>query len=76
MQFSDFPYDKFNFKSNSVIEGLPEEDVALLKQPMVSHSYKKGEILFQEGSYPTAVSYTHLDVYKRQVLKYKRLFSD
>ncbi len=67
MQFSDFPYDKFNFKSNSVIEGLPEEDVALLKQHMVSHSYKKGEILFREGSYPTGIYY----IKKGKVKKYK-----
>jgi len=67
MQLSDFPYDKFNFKSNSVLEGLPDDDVALLKKNMVSHRYKKGEILFREGSYPTGIYY----IKKGKVKKYK-----
>lgn len=67
MQLSDFPYDKFNFKSNSVLEGLPEDDVALLKKNMISHRYKKGEILFREGSYPTGIYY----IKKGKVKKYK-----
>jgi hypothetical protein len=26
----DFPFDKFNFNSDSILEGLPEQDLALL----------------------------------------------
>lgn len=67
MQLSDFPYDKFNFKSNSVLEGLPDEDIVLLEKNMISHQYKKGEILFREGSYPTGIYY----IKKGKVKKYK-----
>lgn len=67
MQLSDFPYDKFNFKSDSVLEGLPAEDLLLLEKNMVSHQYKKGEILFREGSYPTGIYY----IKKGKVKKYK-----
>ena len=57
MQNIDFPFDKFNFNSDSIFEGLPEDDIALLNKSMVTHSYKKGEILFREGSYPTGIYY-------------------
>ena len=67
MQLIDFPFDKFNFKSDSVLEGLPEEDLDLLNKNMVSHTYKKGEILFREGSYPTGIYY----IKKGKVKKYK-----
>ncbi len=67
MQLSDFPYDKFNFKSNSVLEGLPDDDVVVLEKNMISHRYKKGEILFREGSYPTGIYY----IKKGKVKKYK-----
>lgn len=67
MQLSDFPYDKFNFKSNSVLEGLPDDDVMVLEKNMISHRYKKGEILFREGSYPTGIYY----IKKGKVKKYK-----
>lgn len=67
MQSIDFPFDKFNFKSDSVLEGLPEEDLNLLKRNMVTHNYKKGEILFRDGSYPTGIYF----IKKGKVKKYK-----
>jgi CRP-like cAMP-binding protein len=67
MQSIDFPFDKFNFKSDSILEGLPKEDLLLLKKNMVTHNYKKGEILFREGSYPTGIYF----IKKGKVKKYK-----
>lgn len=67
MQSIDFPFDKFNFNSDSILEGLPESDLALLNSNMVTHIYKKGEILFREGSYPTGIYY----ITKGKVKKYK-----
>lgn len=67
MQSIDFPFDKFNYNSDSILEGLPESDLALLNSNMVTHTYKKGEILFREGSYPTGIYY----VTKGKVKKYK-----
>ena len=67
MQSIDFPFDKFNFNSDSILEGLPENDLALLKSNMVTHPYKKGEILFREGSYPTGIYY----IKKGKAKKYK-----
>jgi CRP-like cAMP-binding protein len=67
MQSIDFPFDKYNFNSDSILDELPEEDISLLNKNMVIHSYKKGEILFREGSYPTGIYY----VKKGKVKKYK-----
>jgi CRP-like cAMP-binding protein len=67
MQNIDFPFDKFNYNSDSILEGLPESDLDILNRNMVSHTYKKGEILFREGSYPTGIYY----VTKGKVKKYK-----
>jgi len=62
----DFPFEKFNFGSDSVLEGLSTEDNQLLNRNMTTHRYKKGEILFREGSYPTGIYF----VKKGKVKKY------
>ena len=67
MQSIDFPFDKFNFNSDSIFEGLPVSDLDMLNKNMVTHNYKKKEILFREGSYPTGIYY----VKKGKVKKYK-----
>jgi len=67
MQNIDFPYDKYNFQSDSIFKGLPESDLNALKKNMVTHNYKKGEILFREGSYPTGIYF----IKKGKVKKYK-----
>lgn len=67
MQNIDFPYDNFNFNSDSILKGLPENDLALLNKNMVTHNYKKGEILFRDRSYPTGIYYIN----KGKVKKYK-----
>lgn len=67
MQSIDFPFDKFNFNSDSIFEGLSEYDLDQLHKNMVTHTYKKGETLFREGSYPTGIYY----IKKGKVKKFK-----
>lgn len=62
----DFPYDKFNFISDSVFEGLPERDLKALNKNKTTHTYKKGEILFRQGSFPTGIYF----IEKGKVKKY------
>jgi len=50
-----FPIDKWDFKSQSVLSGLPDEDMALLTAHQSIHVYNKGEIIFREGAYPTGI---------------------
>ena len=68
MKNIDFPFEDFQFKSDSIFSSLPESELALLNKNMVTHSYKVGEILFREGGYPTGVFY----IKSGKVKKYKK----
>ena len=67
MKNIDFPFKDFQFNSDSIFEGLSDEDLSILRQNMVTHTYKNGEILFREGGYPTGVFY----IESGKVKKYK-----
>jgi CRP-like cAMP-binding protein len=45
-----FPIDKWNFKSQSILENLPPTDLALLTANQTEQYYQQGEIIFREGS--------------------------
>jgi CRP-like cAMP-binding protein len=62
-----FPIDKWDFKSESVMSDLPAADALLLTANKTEKIYKKGEIIFREGSYPTGIFY----VTEGKVKKYK-----
>jgi len=62
-----FPIDKFHFKSDSILEGLPEKDLDKLKSKMISYKFKKGQMIFSEGTYPSGIFYLK----KGKVKKYK-----
>jgi CRP-like cAMP-binding protein len=50
-----FPIDKWDFKSESILSGLPPEDFALLTAHQIEQVYKKGEIIFREGAFPSGI---------------------
>jgi CRP-like cAMP-binding protein len=50
-----FPIDKWDFKSEAVLADLPPEDLELLSAHKSEQVYKKGEIIFREGAYPTGI---------------------
>lgn len=52
-----FPIDKWDFKSQSILTNLPEEDLATLIAHQSQEVYSKGEIIFREGSYPSGIFY-------------------
>ena len=62
-----FPIDKWDFKSESVFTDLPAEDLDLLLANKTEQFYKKGEIIFREGSYPNGIFY----IIEGKVKKYK-----
>jgi len=62
-----FPIDQWDFKSQSILVNLPEEDFALLTAHQTEQVYGKGEIIFREGAYPTGIFY----IKKGKVKKYK-----
>lgn len=52
-----FPIDKWDFKSQSIFANLPAEDIALLTAHQSEQVYRKGEVIFREGSYPSGIFY-------------------
>lgn len=62
-----FPIDKWDFKSESILKDLPLNDLELLTAHKSEQVYKKGEIIFREGAYPSGIFYITLG----KVKKYK-----
>lgn len=62
-----FPIDKWDFKSQSILTGLPAEDLSMMTQHKIEQVYSKGEIIFREGSYPSGIFF----IINGMVKKYK-----
>ena len=62
-----FPIDKWDFKSQSILAGLPDEDLKLLTRHKTEQNYKKGEIIFREGAFPSGIFF----IMSGMVKKYK-----
>ena len=62
-----FPIDKWKFKSNFILKNLPAEEYEILSSNMTRQKYKKGDIVFREGSVPSGVFYLE----KGKLKKYK-----
>jgi len=62
-----FPIDKWDFKSEAIFADLPVGDLELLMARKSEQTYKKGEIIFREGSYPAGIFY----IESGKVKKYK-----
>jgi CRP-like cAMP-binding protein len=52
-----FPIDKWDFESEYIFADLPEADLELLMARKSEQVYKKGEIIFREGAYPSGIYY-------------------
>jgi len=50
-----FPIDNWNFKSDSVIANLPQDELVTLTANMTTQVYNKGEIIFREGAFATGI---------------------
>jgi CRP-like cAMP-binding protein len=62
-----FPIEKWNFKSGAVFKDLPSKDYEILMANKTEHFYKKGEIIFREGTSPLGIFY----ISEGKVKKYK-----
>lgn len=62
-----FPIDQWDFKSESVFADLPADVHEILTANKSEQIYKKGEIIFREGAFPTGIFY----ISKGKVKKYK-----
>jgi CRP-like cAMP-binding protein len=62
-----FPIDKWDFKSESILADLPDEDFEILMAHKSEHTYKKGEVIFREGAYSSGIYYIN----NGKIKKYK-----
>jgi CRP-like cAMP-binding protein len=62
-----FPIDKWEFKTESILADLPQDDYELLMSHMNEQVYRKDEIIFREGAYPSGIYY----IKSGKVKKYK-----
>jgi CRP-like cAMP-binding protein len=62
-----FPIDKWDFKSESILQDLPADDSVLLMKHKSEQMYKKGEIVFREGALPSGIFF----IVEGKVKKYK-----
>jgi CRP-like cAMP-binding protein len=62
-----FPIDKWDFKSESILQDLPVEDSVLLMKHKSEQMYRKGEIVFREGALPSGIFF----IVEGKVKKYK-----
>ncbi len=62
-----FPIDQWDFKNESVLADLPADVHGILTAHKSEQLYKKGEIIFREGAFPTGIFY----ISKGKVKKYK-----
>ena len=62
-----FPFEKWDFESGRVLADLPEQDLARLMSRKTESAYKKGQVIFREGGYPSGLFY----VVSGKVKKYK-----
>lgn len=62
-----FPIDKWNFKSQSILNTLPEDERADLYSHMQEQRYGKGEIIFREGAVASGIFF----IKKGKVKKYQ-----
>lgn len=63
----NFLSENFRLKTEQIFEGLTPEESGILAGSGVTHSYRKGEIIFREGGIPTGIFY----IKHGRVKKYK-----
>lgn len=53
--YREFIYNKYYIGSDSIFEGLSDDENVQLEARMVRHEYKKGQVIFREGITPTGI---------------------
>ncbi len=66
MQLSDhFPIDKFTSTSDSILKDLPLPLFKSIEKLMIDKTYKKGQNIFLEGSFPAGIFYLKKGLIKK-----------
>jgi len=62
---TNFLSENFRLKRDQIFEGLTSEQLEILMESGVTHTYKKGEIIFREGGIPTGIFYVKTGIVKK-----------
>ncbi|MBS0030716.1 Crp/Fnr family transcriptional regulator [Chitinophaga sp. 22321] len=62
-----FPIDKWNFKSQSILHNLPQDECEHLYAHMQEQRYSKGEVVFREGAVASGIFF----IRKGKIKKYQ-----
>jgi CRP-like cAMP-binding protein len=62
-----FPIDKWEFRTESILQELPADDTLLLMAHRSEQFYAKGEVIFREGGSPSGIFF----IVEGKVKKYK-----
>ncbi len=62
-----FPIDKWDFKTHSILTGLPPEEINLLMAHTTVHQYARNDTVFREGTVPSGIFF----IRNGKVKKYK-----
>src|SRR5258708_27992318 len=62
-----FPIGWWDFKSHSILTGLPPDDIKLLTAHMSDQHYSKGEVIFREDTFSSGIFF----IRNGKVKKYK-----
>lgn len=65
IQNIQFPIDKFTSKSDSILKGLPPSIIESIESMMIDKTFKKGQSVFTEGSFPSGIFYIREGMVKK-----------
>lgn len=60
-----FPIDNWNFNSESVLQHLPAEALALLTAHQSVHTHTSGEVIFREGAFAAGIFFIREGIVKK-----------
>ncbi|HEY3370027.1 MAG TPA: Crp/Fnr family transcriptional regulator [Prolixibacteraceae bacterium] len=60
-----FPIDKFTSKNDSILKGLPQSVIDSIESMMIDKTFKKGQSIFTEGSFPAGIFYIKAGMVKK-----------
>jgi len=52
-----FPIDKWDFNSESIFTNFPKEDYEMITRNAREEKYKRGQVIFREGGFPSGIYY-------------------
>ncbi len=66
--YREIIYNKYQLGSDFLFEGLSEDEGVLLNSSMITHDYKKGQVIFRAGMTPNGIFLLHSGKVKKYTI--------